>query len=173
MEAGVMAEPTPTPSGNSALGLAALGGGLDLLSGLFGFMTGQEIAGIHESRARMISDEAESDAQRHAEAGESFKARQKLSFLKAGVALTGSPLDILDETARVTAENISAIRARGAAQALDARGQALAARGRGRTAFIQGISRGIRGVSRGFLMREEIRRSSQPRKRTPLGGDLG
>lgn len=109
---------------SGALLFAGASAGLDLLGGLFGYFASEEAAGTAESRGRLIRAEAEADAQRYQEQARGFKATQKLAFLKAGVDLSGSPLDILDETARVASENISAIQARGAAGQLEAEGQA-------------------------------------------------
>ena len=112
---------------------------LDIVGGLFGFMASKQAAAAAESRARMFLMEADADAQRYAESAKTFKSSQKLAFLKAGVQLSGSPLDILAETVRVADENISAIRARGRAQAMGAQNDATEARVSGRNALIGGI----------------------------------
>src|SRR3990167_8470934 len=84
--------------GGAAAGFLMASAGLDIIGGLFGYFASQEAAAIAESRGRMFRMEAEIDATRYAEQAQGFKATQKLTYLKAGVALTGSPLDILDET---------------------------------------------------------------------------
>lgn len=134
----------------AALAIAGVSAGLDLMSGLFGYFAGQEAAGIAESKARMIRMEADADAQRYAEQARGFKASQKLAFLKSGVALSGSPLDILDETARVSAENLSAIRAGGEAKALDAEWEGAQARIGGRNALIGGITGAAKSIGWGL-----------------------
>lgn len=144
-----------------ALGVA----GLDILSGLFGFMAGQEIAGITASRARMLRDESEADIQRFTEQADRFKAGQKLRFLKAGVALTGSPLDILDETSRIAAENISAIRARGRGLAEERRIRGAEAVSRGRAALLGGFTRAAAIGVEAFRQRERVERTQVPRNR--------
>lgn len=121
---------------------AGASAGLDLLGGLFGYFASQEAAQIAESRGRMLLMEAEEDAQRYAEQARGVRAQTKLAFLKNGVALTGSPLDVLDHDARVAEENISAIRARGRAGALDADSQALQVRLAGRSALLSGLTSG-------------------------------
>lgn len=151
----------PSPSGNAVAGLGVAAGGLNLFAGLLGFMGGQEQAGIFESRARLLRAEAEADAQRFAEEARMFKKRQKLAFLKSGVDLTGSPLEILDETVRVSAENISAIRARGRAQALTETTRARVARAQGRGALISGFSSGAISAIRGFQARKQIRETGR------------
>src|SRR3972149_4864410 len=101
--------------GGGAAAFAGVSAGLEILSGGCGYLASEQAALIAESRGRLLRLEAEADVQRYSEQAQDFKARQKLKFLKSGVALSGSPLDILDETARVSQENISAIRARAAA----------------------------------------------------------
>jgi hypothetical protein len=88
----------------------------------------------------MLRDEAEADAQRYAEQARGFKARQKLAYLKSGVRLTGSPLDVMDRDILTAQETMSAIRARGAGAAADRRIQAQGARGAGRAALIGGFT---------------------------------
>lgn len=133
----------------AALAAAGVSAGLDIMSGIFGYLAGKEASAIAESRARMIRMEAEADAQRYAEQAKGFKASQKLAFLKSGVSLEGSPLDILDETARVAAENISAIRAGGEAKALDAQWEGAQARIAGRNALIGGITGAFKSIAGG------------------------
>lgn len=123
-----------------ALALAGASAGLNLLSGLFGYMDAQDQAAQSESRGRLLRMEAEADAQRYAEQARGFKATQKLAYLKSGVTLEGSPLDILDETARVASENLSAMRARAQAGQNAQNAEADAARSRGRAALIGGIA---------------------------------
>lgn len=117
--------------------LAASSGGLDLLSGIFSMDAADSRASTLRSQARLVEAEANADASRYASEATAFKASQKMAFLKSGVKLEGSPLDILDETARVSAENISAIRARGQAQALSLKSEAGAVKAEGRLAFLK------------------------------------
>lgn len=154
----------------SALGVAGGVAGLELLAGLFGYLAGEEIAGAAESRARMIRMEADADATRYAEQARGFQATQKLAFLKAGVTLEGSPLDILDETVRVSAENISAIRAGGEARALGAKWEGAQARIGGRNALIGGALSGFGRVSMAAYMSggNQIK-SETPRNDTGVG----
>lgn len=125
-----------------ALLFAGATAGLDVLSGLFGYLASEDAALTAESRGRMLRMEAEAEAERYGEQARGFKATQKLAFLKSGVALSGSPLDILDETTRVADENISAIRAGGAARELEQKNLASQARIGGRAALLAGITGG-------------------------------
>lgn len=128
--------------------------GLEALNGLFGYFTSKAAAGIAESRSRLLRMEAEADAQRFQEQVQTFKAMQSVAFLKKGVTLEGSPLDILDETARVASENLSAARSRSESQILDAKSDASAAITRGRTALLAGITSGLAGFSRATFTSE-------------------
>ena len=120
-----------------AAGGAAVG---SLMAGLFGYMAGENAQDVYRSRARMIRAEAENEAQRYTEQVGRTKATQKVAFLKAGVQLSGSPLDILDETIRVGRENAAAIRAGGAARALDSEFGGEQAATAGRNALVSGIT---------------------------------
>jgi hypothetical protein len=150
----------------SALAFAGASAGLSLLSGLFGYMAAEDAAEVAESRGRLLRVEAEADAERYAEQARGFKATQKLAYLKSGVELEGSPLDILDETARVASENISAMRARGQAQQIDAEAQAGALRGQGRAGLIGSVAGGI-----STLAQAGYRSSKNAPTQTP--GDTG
>lgn len=125
---------------SAALAFAGASAGIQALSGLFGYMASQEMAKVSESRGRMLLDEANADAARYKLQSDNFRADQKLSYLKSGVTLSGSPLDVLDETARQATENIHAIQSRGRAQQLDANNDADASRTQGRNALVGGIA---------------------------------
>ena len=116
-----------------------LSAGFDILGGLAGLWGGIEAGRAAESRARLIELEAEVDAQRYQEKAEVFLATQKLAYLKGGIELAGSPLDVLDETARVSAENLSAIRSRGRFEHAERLAQAEDFRAKGRSALVGGF----------------------------------
>lgn len=141
----------------------------NIMAGLFGYAAGQNAQETYESRARMIRAEAESEALLYKEKAQSFKASQKVKFLKAGVQLSGSPLDILDETIRVGRETASAIRARGAAGALDARMGGERAMAAGRGALVQGISGTARTIAQGAYSIYSSKEAARPRNDTPTG----
>jgi hypothetical protein len=133
-------------------------------------MASGDAAAMAESRARMIRMESEADAQRYAEQSDKFRATQKLTFLKNGVELSGSPLDVLDETARTARENLSAIRAGGDARAFEEEMNAVDARIKGRSALIGGFigasktGLGAAGVeSRNAYTERTARNNTNPR----------
>lgn len=149
-----------------ALGIGAVG---SILSGLFGYMAGQNAQDIYESRARMIRAEAENDAVRYEEQVGRFKATQKLSYLKAGVQLSGSPLDVLDETIRSGHERANAIRAEGASRALDARMGGEQAAMSGRNALVSGVTGAAKNITIGAYELYSNKQTAKSRKDTPTG----
>ncbi len=124
-------------SGFGAMTIASMG--LQIMGGLFGYFGSLQARQTAESRARMVVDEMEADAQRYSEEARQFKARQAVAYVKSGVELTGTPLDILDETERIASENLSAMRARGRALAQDVRTEGVAAELAGRAQLIGGV----------------------------------
>ena len=143
---------------NELLLFSGASAGLDFLSGLFGFFASQEGAAIAASRGRMIRLEAEDEAQRYSEQVTQFKSEQKLAFLKSGFGLSGSPLDILDETTRIAEENISAIRARGRAGQLTQEARAFRSRAAGRGAILAGVTRGLGKIFEAKFTQDAIAR---------------
>lgn len=138
--------------------LAGANAGLDVLSSLFGYFASQSAAAEAESRGRLLRVEAEDEATRYAEEADHFKAKQKLAYLKSGVQLSGSPLDVLDETSRIAQENINSIRARGAASQYEANAAASGARMQGRMALLTGILRGGKTVMQAGYERDKSNR---------------
>ena len=57
----------PGSSGSSASGLFAVSAGLDLVSGVFGYLSAQNAQSVANSRADMIRMNAQANAQRYAE----------------------------------------------------------------------------------------------------------
>ena len=152
-----------------AMGAAGIGAVGSILTGLFGYMAGQNAQEVYRSRARMIRAEAENEAERYTEQVGRTKATQKVAFLKAGVQLTGSPLDILDETIRVGRENASAIRAGGAARALDAEFGGEQASTAGRNALVSGITGAAKSAATGAYAIYGNKEAAKGRNNSPTG----
>ena len=115
--------------------------GLNLIEGIFGYSAANAQADSLRSQLGLMRQESEADIQRYAETSDTFKKKQAMAYLKSGVTLEGSPLDILDETMRVTSENISAMRAKTTADINTTKSQISAIRGSGRAALVGGFSR--------------------------------
>lgn len=115
--------------------------GLNVMEGIFGMSAADAQAGALKSQLNLMRAESEADIARYAEQTQGLKAEQSVRFLKSGVTLEGSPLEILDETVRVSGENISAMRAKTTADILGVKSKISALRGQGRAALVGGVSK--------------------------------
>jgi hypothetical protein len=120
--------------------LTGAAGGADILSGIFGINAADAYASTLRSRADLLRVENEADIARYAEETRGFRTEQAMKYMKSGVTLEGSPLEILDETTRVASENISAMRSRGAAEERALRQKGAEAKSAARVSFIKGIA---------------------------------
>jgi regulator of protease activity HflC (stomatin/prohibitin superfamily) len=120
--------------------LSVFSAGASISAGQLNQRANRAAAEEAEINANMARKEAEADAARYAASARGFKAEQKVKFLKSGVTLEGSPLDILDETSRVASENISAIKAKGEAEFRKFSSQATQYRNAGRAAVLGGYA---------------------------------
>lgn len=157
----------------ASLAFAGISAGLDIIGGLFGFLAAGQAAAQLESRGRLLRAEAEADAVRHEERGRAFRAAQGVAFGKSGVTLEGSPLDILDESARITSENLSALRARGAAIEQAQNLKAASVRGRGRAALTAGFVSGAKTFALAAHRSEKNRVDTGSKTVTGFGGTGG
>jgi len=115
-------------------------GAVSLYQGIAANAEGAAKARMLKSQAELLRIENNAAAGRYEREAKGFKAEQSVQFLKSGVKLTGSPLDILDETSRIASENVSAIRASGEAGATSLEMQAVNAAATGRRALIGGFA---------------------------------
>ena len=114
--------------------------GVGLYQGIAANAAGAAQSRMLKSQAELLRIENNAAAGRYEREAKGFKAEQSVQFLKSGVKLTGSPLDILDETSRIASENVSAIRASGEAGATSLEMQAKNVRSAGRRALIGGFA---------------------------------
>jgi hypothetical protein len=150
-------------------GAAGIGAFGSIMAGLFGYMAGENAAETYRSRARMIRAEAENEAQRYQERAEQFRATQAVAYLKSGVELSGSPLDVLDETIRVGRENASAIRSGGQARALDAEFGGEQASTAGRNALVSGVTGAAKTAAYGAYSIYRNKEAAKGRNNSPTG----
>jgi hypothetical protein len=146
--------------------LYGVSAGLQILQGFYGSMAADAQASQAESRARMLRMETEAEIDRYRIQGTQFKAKQKLAYLKNGVQLSGSPLDVLNDTELTIRENISAMRASGEAQAQDLQGQAASLRLGGRAAFLGGFGGALQAGAQGYGDYSKIGEAGTPRNNT-------
>lgn len=133
-------------------GVFVASAGLDLVAGVFGYLSSLEASSAARSRADMIRMSAEVNAQRYAEQATAQNAQRKMNYLASGVTLAGSPIDVLDTQARVAQENINAIRMGGATDALDEEQRGANAESVGRNALLGGIISATRTAGKAAYM---------------------
>lgn len=131
------------PASDAASAAYGVSAGLDVLSGVFGYLSAMNVAAAQQSRADLIRSEAEANAQRYQEQAAQFEAHEKVMYLASGVTLAGSPVDALATTARIAKENADAIRMAGDRDALNAENAGTEAEMKGREALISGIDKGV------------------------------
>lgn len=115
--------------------------GLEVVSGLFNMSAAGDQASALRSQASLVRAETAAEIERYKISAARFKASQKMSYIKSGVQIEGSPLDVLDETARTASENISAIRAQGEAEATKLTSQARMVKSSARAALVGGLTK--------------------------------
>lgn len=91
--------------------------------------------------------EAEAEAQRRRREVKQTKSKQLVGFLKSGVSLEGTPFAVLQETERLGAEEVSAIRRAGFERQRAFGAQARALRVSGRQQLLTGISGAVGTLS--------------------------
>ena len=130
-------------------------------------------------QATLARQTSERQAREEARQNIELEKRQKLSFLKSGVALTGTPLTILAETRERGGENVEAILETGRTQQEGLLGQgelqASELRSGGRQALFRGLGSGIATGATAFgqgvftpAPKFDPRRQAPPRKPTRL-----
>lgn len=112
----------------------------------------EEAAAAAAEQSRLEAEDQARAAEREAK---KLKARQLVGFLKSGVQLEGTPLQVLEETERLGEEDLAALRRRSEAQQRQfllqgqARGAAAAATGRAR--LFSGIGSGLSTIAGGIF----------------------
>lgn len=106
-------------AGEGAAASYGVSAGLDMISGVFGYLSSLNAQSIANSQADMIRTEAEANAQRYAEQAAQAQAKEKVMYLSSGVTLAGSPVDALATSARIANENVAAIQMGGERAALN------------------------------------------------------
>ena len=121
--------------------LTAITAGMNIAEGFYGMKAADAQAGVLKSQLGLMRAESEAEIARYAESAQALRAEQSVKYLKSGVTLEGSPLEILDETVRVSGENIAAMRAKTTADILATESKISAIRGQGRAALVGGVSK--------------------------------
>lgn len=87
--------------------------GSSLYSGYQQKQAAKSEAGLMEDQGRLELEESKDEAARRAKEIRKFSARQKLAFIKNGVRLEGSPLDVIDETLTEGQKEVDSVLRRG------------------------------------------------------------
>ena len=112
---------------------SVIGGGMSLISS-------NKQANAMKQQGDTALLESIQDASLIQEQGTQFQASQKMKYIMSGVALSGSPLVALDDTAYKVQQQINAIKARGAAQRDLMYSNADTTKSEGRLKFLSGLS---------------------------------
>ena len=118
---------------------AALSAGGKLLAGMSERDAQKNRAGVLEDNARYAALDATNLARQRTREIQKFAANQKISFLKNGVTLEGSPALTLAETYALGQEEVNAITQAGTRQANAYWREAKIAKKQGRAAMISGL----------------------------------
>jgi hypothetical protein len=124
--------------------------GLDVVSGVFGYLAAQSAASVADSKADMVRTEAQANAQRYSEQAAQFEAQEKVMYLASGVKLSGSPVDVLATTANTVSQHMNAILMAGEVQAQDEQIQGVNEQMKGRDALLHGITSGAGAGLKGY-----------------------
>lgn len=128
-------------AGEGATASYGVSAGLDLISGVFGYLSSLNAQSIANSQADMIRTEAEANAQRYSEQAAQAEAKEKVMYLSSGVKLSGSPVDALATSARIANENVAAIEMGGERDALNAETGGVNDLMKGRAALAGGLDK--------------------------------
>jgi hypothetical protein len=138
-------------AGEGAQAMYGVSAGLDMISGVFGYLSSLSAQSIANSQADMIRTEAEANAQRYEEQAAQHEAQQKVMYSASGVTLAGSPIDALATSARIANENAAAIRMGGEREAANAEMGGTNAEMKGRDALAGGFVGAAKATGMGIL----------------------
>jgi hypothetical protein len=124
--------------------------GLNLLSGVVGYLASQQASSMYQSRADMLRTEAEAQAQRYSEQAAQFQAQEKVMYLASGVKLAGSPVDALATSARIANANMQAILMQGDVEAMNDETKGANAEMAGGNALITGFDKAAKSLSAAY-----------------------
>ena len=97
------------PAATTAQDSYGVSAGLDVLSGVFGYLSSLNAQSEADSQASLMRTEAEANAQRYSEQAAQFEAQESVMYSASGVKLAGSPLAALATSALTANQNVAAI----------------------------------------------------------------
>lgn len=113
--------------------------GSSVMGGISANASAKREAGMQQQQAQINLDESRVAAQDMTVERNKFLQVQKLAFLKSGVSLEGSPLDVLNETRTQSQKEVDATLKRGDAQYNLGMESAQITKNKGRAALIGGF----------------------------------
>lgn len=119
---------------------SAVSAGAQLIGGFQASREASVQQDIARESARQAQIESEERAKAEERESEKLRSRQLVGFLKSGVLLEGTPLQVLEETERLGVEDVEAIRRGGAARAQQFERQGQIAAQTGRARLFSGIA---------------------------------
>lgn len=122
------------------IGLLAIAAGGSIYSGMQQNAAAKRTAGLQEEQARLALQESKSNAEVEAYNQNVMLNKQKLAFIKSGVSLEGSPLDVLENTRQWGQKSVDAILKGGVAQYNYGMASASNTKASGRAALIGGYT---------------------------------
>ena len=128
--------------------LATAAAGASLLQGFTANQAAKQEASLMDQQAQLAQQEASAEADRRATEARKFLAQQKLAYIKNGVRLTGSPLDVLDETISESQKDVNSVVSSGNARANLYSAKAAQTRNAGRSALIGGFGNAFSNYSK-------------------------
>lgn len=137
----------------AALGLigAVISGIGSVVGGVMQAQQAQQQAAIYDRQAAAERAQAAYNAGRQQDKSIALMSRQRASYLAAGVAIdSGTPMDIIEDTARETSLDVQAIKYNGEIKAQNFEMQADLFRTKADSAMVGGIFGGIAPVIKGF-----------------------
>lgn len=137
------------------IGSAIIGAGSSVIGGIQQNKAAKQQANALEEQGRIAQEEANREAQLHADDVRRFRALQTVAFTKNGVTLGGSPLLVLDDTTRRGQEEVDSIARSGAAERRLYNQRAANTRSEGRAALIGGITSGAGQVASAAFMGQQ------------------
>lgn len=161
--------------------LSLFSAGAQMYSGYQAQKASNAEAKLQQQQALLADLEARREADKVEAEADTFRRRQKMAYLKSGVAIEGSPLLILDETSAKAQEEADAIRDRGRAQYNLGMAQAKQTYSKGRSAMIGSVVSALGSISNTYIQGTRagiFSKASSPVKsampswlsRVPIGG---
>lgn len=143
---------------NTAMALAAISAGSSIFGGISAQNESRKQAATAQAEANLRAEETARAGVRESLAvgreAESVRRRQKLSYLKSGVELEGSPLMMMEATRRAGLDNVEetlrASSSEAGAQIQEGRARAAALKSSGRQAFMGGIGNAAGSLMKAF-----------------------